>query len=203
MMAKFIYIVGAQCTGKTTLSHALYEEIRARDKNAQVEELAETARRILHDRQFTRDDVREGLDRCMLLQKLVLESQFEHETSLAGKDIVVSDRSGADPLVYALIYGGEKMSDELASSEAWNKLRANMQKSTVIVSPPVREWLVDDGTRLMPSSWEEWLQIHESFCSTLRRFDIDFIELPGHVKDLGDRIDYVLRQWRGDKTGND
>jgi hypothetical protein len=59
------------------------EEVRALEKIAKVRELTETARKILHDHQFIRNDVREGSGRCMLLQKLVLESQFENETFLA------------------------------------------------------------------------------------------------------------------------
>jgi hypothetical protein len=39
-----------------------------------------------------------------------------------------------------------------------------------------------DEIGLMPSSWDGWLEIHKGVCSTLRRYKIDFIELPGDMK---------------------
>lgn len=195
-MAKFIYIVGAQCTGKTTLSRALFAEIASRSSGLQVGELVETARGILTLHHFTRNDVREGSTRCMLLQRMILERQLEAETALGSKDIVVSDRSGADPLVYATVYGQGQPTDELTSSKAWGTLKANMQKSLAVICPPTREWLFDDGIRLVPESWEEWCRVHEEFLSILNRYDLEFIEVPRSTQSLDDRLRLVLECWK-------
>ncbi len=195
-MTRYIYIVGAQCTGKTTLSRALLSEVAARNGALQVGELVETAREILKLHKCTKDDVREGSTRCILLQRMILESQLEREAALASKDIVISDRSGADPLVYATVYGRGQDIDELTSSRAWTVLRANMQRSLVVVCPPVWEWLFDDGVRLVPESWEEWYHVHEEFLLTLKRYEVDFIVVPPSTRSLDDRVRLVLDNWK-------
>jgi hypothetical protein len=48
------------------------------------------------------------------------------------------------------------MSDELASSEAWPKLKANMLKSLFTCEGMAG----GDGIRLMHSIWDEWLEIN-------------------------------------------
>ena len=195
-MIKYIYIVGAQCTGKTTLSRALVLEISARNAELQVGELIETARGILRLHKYTRDDVREGSARCIQLQRMILESQLEKEAALSSKDVVICDRSGADPLVYAMVYSRGQQIDELTGSKTWASLRANMERSLVIVCPPVREWLFDDGVRLMPESWDEWCRVHKEFLSILKRYNVGFAELPPGMPSVDERVQYVLEYWK-------
>ena len=162
----------------------------------QVEELTETARDILDCHDFSREDVRKGSERCMLLQKLILESQCEKESLLSGCDIIVSDRSGADPLVYVLMYGRGRSNVDLTNSKSWIWLRSSMQKSLVILCPPVKEWLFDDGTRLMPEAYEEWYEMHKAFRSTLESNDISFYEVPLEMRNLKDRIRWVQARFQ-------
>lgn len=59
------------------------------------------ARSVLEGHNFTREDVREGSKRCMLIQKLILDARYGREMEVDAQAGLVSDRSGVDPLAYA------------------------------------------------------------------------------------------------------
>src|SRR5690349_8202587 len=105
---QFMYIVGAQCTGKTTLSEAFAVAVKNNNPRLRGELLQETARTTLQLHGFTRIDVRNGGDRCLQLQRLIMQAQSERESMARKKDLdlVISDRSGIDPLVYTSMYCG-------------------------------------------------------------------------------------------------
>ncbi|KAB8228849.1 uncharacterized protein BDW43DRAFT_289906 [Aspergillus alliaceus] len=108
---------------------------------------------------------------------------------------VLSDRSGIDPIIYATIYGPPHGRESLESTRQWQILRSRMMNSLVILCPPHQEWLTDDGTRLVASSWKDWQETHTTFCQVLAENSIPFVALPDHLLELQDRVDFVFREW--------
>ena len=188
-----IYIVGAQCTGKTTLTQAVASRLAG---VISVEVVSEMARSVLQEHNFTRDDIRQDSKRCMQLQKLILDAQWKRESELDANCPLVSDRSGIDPLVYASVFAKDEDLNCLSDSSAWKELAHRMRQATVVVCEPVVQWLYDDGTRLMPASLEEWKQLHRCFCHQLDSFSIPSCVLPAHITDLNDRVAFVVDRWQ-------
>ena len=190
---KSVYIVGAQCTGKTTLTEAIAVRLRREHAEMRLEVINEMARSVLEKHHFSRDDVREGSERCMLLQKLILESQYERETSCDPGAILLSDRSGIDPIVYASVFAPDSgAAQRLIESLEWKGLRTRMMRAVVIVCEPVEDWLFDDGIRLMPESRNEWMYLHEACCRLLKDHNIPFEVLPPSLRSLPERVEFVL-----------
>lgn len=187
-----VYVIGAHCTGKTTLVAAVGSWLQQNMPQIAFAQIQETARSVLQSHRFTRDDVRAGGERCLLLQKLILQSQWETERRYQGVDLVVSDRSGIDPLVYARMHCGDDAVREMVDSDVWLELRSSMRTGTVIVCEPVEGWLFDDGTRLMPQDHEEWMATHALFCETLRQHQIPYIILAACVTESDKRVEFVL-----------
>jgi len=195
MYSKNVYIVGAQCTGKTTLVNHLAQHFHDNPPSAGPPAIIkEVARAVLAQHNFTADDITSSQERCLLLQRLILEAQAkaEREALRAGAEWFISDRSGVDPVAYAAEHVGEGAADELTRSSDWVELRERMQRSLIVVCEAGASWLTDDGVRLMPASMDEWRAFHELFCRILCRMGLDFVVLPSAVADLGDRVEFVL-----------
>ncbi|RWA08167.1 hypothetical protein EKO27_g6938, partial [Xylaria grammica] len=98
-----IYIIGSQCTGKTTLVTALsaYFEQHPPAPAAQAQAhpgvIKEVARSVLSQHGFTRADIRQSQDRALELQRLILEAQSAAEQSQGAW--FISDRSAMDPVI--------------------------------------------------------------------------------------------------------
>ncbi|KAK1834908.1 P-loop containing nucleoside triphosphate hydrolase [Podospora conica] len=193
-----VYIVGAQCTGKTTLVNRLDQHFHGDPPPAGPPAIIkEVARTVLVKHNFTADDITSSQERCLLLQRLILEAQAkaEREVLQAGAAAwFISDRSGVDPIAYASQHVGEGAAEVLMGSSDWLELRERMQGSLIVVCEAGASWLTDDGVRLMPASMEEWKAFHELFCRMLGRMGLEFVVLPSTVVDLGDRVDFVLRK---------
>src|SRR4051812_33075418 len=138
---KSIYIIGAQCTGKTTLVDALEAALRSQEPAQPFYLVPETARTILRDHNFTRDDLAIP-ERAFELQKLILEAQFTEEMQHSNETLLC-DRSGLDTLVYATKFTSSSTTRSLTCSEHWQFLKSRMQKSLVIVCAPNADWLID------------------------------------------------------------
>lgn len=190
-----IYVVGAQCSGKTTLAIALKEYFSSNPMLPPVALLTEAARGVLKQHNFTRNDIREDANRCIELQRLILEAQWAEELRISEEAMLISDRSGMDPVVYAAKYANPGESKSLLNSLAWRELRDRMLRSLVIVCKPVKTWLKDDGVRLMPLDWEEWLETHQSFCAHLEDANIEFCVLSAEKASTSDRVAFVADQW--------
>lgn len=190
----FIYVIGAQCTGKTTLSEALASAYAERYSSLKCRTLSETARNTLKLHAYTRDDVRAGGDRCLRLQQLIMDSQLERESQALNEavDIVISDRSGLDPLVYVKMYCGDGPLGQLLTFNTWRDLHLNMQNGVVVLCEPVQTWLFDDGTRLMPLDWSEWRKTHDTFRNLLDEYQIGYVVLPASILSIEDRVEFVL-----------
>lgn len=191
---RFIYLVGAQCTGKTTLVQALEVWLQKNAPHVSHVSIREVARNTLKLHQFTRIDIRNGGSRLMDLQKLILEGQAEKERELQSGivDLVLADRSGIDPLVYARMYGGETAWSTLLEEDSWRLAESNMRNGIIVVCEPVQKWLHDDGIRLMPLDWKEWLAMHDLFCQTLRELQIPYTVIPADTSDLSERVGKIV-----------
>ena len=190
---KPIYIVGAQCTGKTTLTEAIATRLKSEHSDTKLEVINEMARRVLGKHSFDRNDVREGSERCLLLQKLILKSQYQREIHAASESILLSDRSGIDPLAYASLYAKDPDAvQNLSESVEWQQLKNRMMCAVVVVWEPVEDWLFDDGIRLMPQNLDEWMQLHDTFRRLLKDHGIAFEVLPATLRSLGGRVEFVM-----------
>jgi len=194
---KHIYIIGAQCTGKTTLVNALEQHfaqtLQASNRPAIIREVART---VLKDHGFTAEDIVSSKERSLALQKLILEAQATAEMSALGQAAwFVSDRSGADPIVYALKHVGREAADGLLRSTEWLGLRARMATALVVVCQGGLDWLSDDGVRLLPADEQDWKEFHDMFCDFLADCRLEFVVLPREVADISERVRFVLSKW--------
>ena len=174
---KNIYIIGAQPSGKTTLTSILktyFENTSDLTWRAVVAQkphiLGEVARQVLQDHNSTGLDVCESKSCALELQTFILEAQYRAETTAKGSWFI-SDRSGVDTVVYGKCYAGENGAEKLLSMNVWKELEKTLRKSLIIVCEPVITWLAEDGLRFMPenpSARTELVSvIHKNFCDFL------------------------------------
>ena len=201
-----IYIVGAQCTGKTTLVKALKAHFNDHESctwrgepTPQPLILIEVARGVLQKHAFTADDITTSPIKAFEMQRLMLEAQLEAEKA-AGDQWFISDRSGFDPIVYARRYAGEDAAQTLLASSTFLTLEQNMKESLMVVCEAGADWLFDDGVRLMPTSKEDWVDFHKLFCVSLDANGITYVVLPYSMTDSRERADYVLGKWKAGHT---
>ena len=194
---KNIYIIGAQCTGKTTLVLALekhFEEKHAAEQNTSIPKpliIKEVARNVLREHNFKAEDITNSKSRALELQKLILNAQYEAE-SAAQDSWFISDRSGLDCIVYARRYVGVEDAAALMATPLWRAHEERMRDSLVVVCETGVEWLIDDGVRLMPESPESWDGLHALFCSCLDAAGLRYEVLSNKLLDLGARVEFVL-----------
>ena len=195
-MPKNIYIVGAQCTGKTTLVTALQEHFKSQKENMREPRIiTEVARGVLKEHHFTASDIRSSKIKALQLQRLIIEAQFETERA-SGDDPFISDRSGFDPIVYTRKYVSESAAEALMKLEIWQELKTRMTNSLIVVCEAGADWLKDDGVRLMPDDKADWIALHELFCKTLDESHMDCVVLPHTVGGHQERVEFVLSRWR-------
>ncbi|KAL2177637.1 AAA domain-containing protein [Thermothelomyces heterothallicus CBS 202.75] len=200
-----IYIIGAQCTGKTTLVNHLRAHFANRNPvpdGGPPALISEVARTVLKAHHFTARDVRIP-SRSLVLQRLILQAQAaaERDALESGgprKRWFISDRSGADPIAYSLRYVGHEAARALAKTEEWVELKERMRQSVVIICEAgkgVAGWLKDDGVRLMPVDLEEWVGFHRGFCEFLDGEGVRYEVLTADVATHEERVDFVLKRW--------
>jgi predicted ATPase len=191
-----IYVVGAQSTGKTTLVKAL--ENHFKDANGyridRPKIITEVARTVLQQHNITANDIQSSPARALALQQLILQAQLSAERVMSENgEWFVSDRSGADPIVYARKYVSKDAENDLIKSTEWLELRERMRKSVVVVCEAgAADWLVNDGVRLMPESREDWIGFHQLFCSCLDDWGLVYEVLPCDMTSLHERVAFVL-----------
>jgi predicted AAA+ superfamily ATPase len=91
-----IFIIGAQCTGKTTVVRALEEHFSNKTLDQPVV-ISEVARKVIQDTKIYRDDIRSSRERSLALQKAILQAQHKAEFAAAER-WYISDRSSVDPV---------------------------------------------------------------------------------------------------------
>ncbi|KAL6898396.1 AAA domain-containing protein [Trichoderma evansii] len=191
---KNIYIIGAQCTGKTSLVNALENAFQETTPPAIVKEVA---RSVLKIHGFTASDITSDPGRCLQLQTLILEAQFNAERkALMKNDWMISDRSGMDPIIYASRHIGSEAVKLMVSSDYWNELRDRMSQSLVFVCETVEDWLVSDGVRLMPKDLQDWTEYDGEFSRMLDSAGVRYQIIPRSMQDLEDRVAYVWSEWK-------
>ncbi|KAI0532939.1 AAA domain-containing protein [Xylaria digitata] len=193
-----IYIIGSQCTGKTTLVNAIfgYFEHHPIAPAGDPGVVKEVARSVLKNHGFTRGDIRSSQDRTLELQRLIIEGQFAAERSqLETRSWFISDRSAVDPIIYARKYVSREAADTLTASTKWIEMRDRMATSLVIVCEAGVDWLIDDGIRLMPLDTREWSQLHKEFCLALADVSLRHHVLPSHIRNTDERVQFVLARW--------
>ncbi|KAI5866154.1 AAA domain-containing protein [Durotheca rogersii] len=194
-----IYIVGAQCTGKTTLVNALRDHFteNAPQKRVVPEIVSEVARTVLKTHNYTADDVRSGAERCLALQELIIKAQVAAERAALEKgEWFISDRSGMDPVAYARRYVGKEEATRLTQTPGWAELKERMGKSLIVVCEPGLGWLRDDGVRLMPKDLADWTHFHDLFCGYLEEMGLEYQTLPHDIAHIADRVRYVMERWK-------
>lgn len=67
-----------------------------------------------------------------------------------------------------------------------------MKDAIVILCEAGCRFLVEDGTRLMPMSMEEWTKIDATFREVLSRAQIDYLVMPKEMEDLEERVSFVV-----------
>ncbi|KAL6881235.1 AAA domain-containing protein [Trichoderma novae-zelandiae] len=191
-----IYIIGAQCTGKTSLVNALEASFADLSKTTPPIIVREVARSVLETHGFTASDITSDSGRCLQLQTLILEAQLNSEREALAKNAwMISDRSGLDPIIYASRHIGEDAVELLTSSDHWQELRGRMSQSLVFVCETVEAWLVSDGVRLMPKDVEDWIEYDREFCRMLGSEGIEYQMIPRSVEKLEDRVAFVWSRW--------
>ncbi|MCJ1463978.1 hypothetical protein MMC07_002588 [Pseudocyphellaria aurata] len=199
-----IYIVGAQSTGKTTLVKglqeylSLHENCKWQDEQTSAPKvIIEVARGVLRDYAFTAEDITSSPTRAIELQRLILEAQLQAEAEV-GDAWFISDRSGFDPVIYALRYVGTDAARELMASKTFVALQERMQRSLVIICEAGADWLFDDGVRLMPNDKEDWVAFHSLFCASLEAAGVEYFVLPHSVTGSTERVKFVIEKWAAD-----
>jgi predicted ATPase len=91
-----IFIIGAQCTGKTTIVRALEKHFSNQTLEQPVV-ISEVARNVIQETKIYRHEIRSSRERSLALQKAILQAQHKAEFAAAEKRYI-SDRSGIDPV---------------------------------------------------------------------------------------------------------
>jgi nicotinamide riboside kinase len=202
---KNVYIIGPQCTGKSTLVKALENTYKEAANENRVQRYAaspqptivqEVARTVLQKQGFTRDDLRNSKLRALQFQEYILEAQRNAE-SAASADTAstwyICDRSGLDPIVYTHMYVGAAAAADMLASDTWKYLEQKMKQGIVFLCEAGCSWLVDDGTRLMPSGVEEWMKTESVFREQLVARDIKYSIVPRDMGSLQERVQLVKK----------
>ncbi|KAK7219089.1 hypothetical protein V2G26_007092 [Clonostachys chloroleuca] len=195
-----IYIVGAQCSGKTTLVNQL--TVQLEDLCSELEickpvVISEVARSVLKRHPIATEDIRASPGKSLVLQKLILDAQSQaEEEALTCSSWFLSDRSGLDPIVYAKRYVGPDAAYELICSGSFIKIKDRIMSGSVVVicEPGVAEF-VNDAVRLVPEDHQDWLRFHQFFCDTLDELGLKYDVLPCSISSFSNRIDFVLNKW--------
>lgn len=205
----FIYIIGAQFTGKTSLVEGLMKALRVQYANTAVHLVGPAYETLIKHGYYKGDDFRRGdqasLDfhRDTLFQQQVAERMTESEVKAAQDvsnaldkktgSIIVCDGSGLDPMVYAQQFCGKAPALEYLEGKCWHNTISRMRKGVVVVCTPVVEWLFDNGSRSMPQDDQEWFATHDHFLRLLKENEIAYNILPSYVKEHNDRVVLVMR----------
>ncbi|KAL7806339.1 AAA domain-containing protein [Trichoderma gracile] len=193
---KNIYIIGAQCTGKTSLVNALEASFANNFDTTPPVIVREVARSVMKTHGFTASDITSDPDRCLQLQAHILEAQHNSEgEALAKNPWIISDRSGLDPIIYASRHIADEAAQLLALTEQWRELRERMSQSLVFVCETVEAWLESDGVRLMPIDVKDWKEYDSEFCRMLEAQGIGYHMIPRSIERLEERVTLVWSKW--------
>lgn len=188
-----VYLIGAPAAGKTTLIEALSDHFGLVEPSRSFAVVPEVARELVLDGNVNPREIQLGEGVGMDLQRQILEEQKHREEKETQADILLlCDRSGLDPIVFAAKYGERSCHQQLLSSSAWSYLKPRMQRALVILCEPVPEWFRTDGVRIDAGSEIEQAKLHALFVYFLQTEAIPYKVLPASVTDHKERVDFVL-----------
>ena len=198
-----LYLIGPQCSGKTTLLNALGTFYSNHDPASHPIEqpfiVEEVVRVVMHEKGFQARDLYDSV-RGLQLQMHILLRQNQTEEQLKDRWFL-ADRSALDTLVYAKEYTGTDAFRALASTNEWAESRLRMQQATVVVCEAGNtEWLSADKVRLAYQDTAEWKALNEAFFVMLREYGISYSVLPNAIKDMGELVALVSRLLETDKS---
>lgn len=188
-----IYLIGASAAGKTTLVETLSDHFRLHESSRPVAVVSEVARELVLRERVDPQDIQLGREVGMDLQRQILDEQKQREQNGSqDSNLLLCDRSGLDPIVFAVRYGKGLRHQQLLSSSAWLYLKPRMQRSLVILCEPSLEWFTADGVRVDAGSATEQAELHALFVQLLQSEAISYKVLPASVTDRQARVDLVL-----------
>ncbi|KAB2100120.1 hypothetical protein AG0111_0g11721 [Alternaria gaisen] len=198
-----LYLVGPQCSGKTTLLNAL--RALYSDHNPASQDIdkpfiiEEAARLIMQEEGFQATDLCDSV-RSLELQMRILRRQDQTEEQMRDQWFF-ADWLPLDTLVYAKEYTGIDALKTLAQTEEWARSRSRMQHATVVVCEAGNvEWLSADSIRIAYRDASEWKALNGAFFDLLRECGIPYSVLSHAIKDLGQRVALVSRFLENDKS---
>ncbi|KAI1676005.1 AAA-28 domain containing protein [Pyrenophora tritici-repentis] len=197
-----LYLIGPQCSGKTTLLNALrafYSDHDPASHHMEQPSIIEEVVRVVMHEGFQARDLYDSV-RGLHLQTHILLRQNQTEEQLKDRWFF-TDRSALDTLVYAKEYTGADAFRALAGTKEWAKSRLRMQQATVIVCEAGNtDWLSADRVRLAYQDTAEWKALNEAFFVMLRDYEISYSVLPNTIKDLGERVALISSLLESDKS---
>ena len=187
-----LYVVGPSSTGKTTLCNAVAKSLKLQSWCY----ITEVARQVMKRQGFTREDVgKMEMQSAIMLAQLEREAEACERARNTGETLILSDRSGIDPIVYAVLTAkGERQAQQkknlLIEHPTFQSALERYRKAKFLLLRPVPEWLVDDGIRSLE-------QHTPSFCvyrAVLAELGISYHEIGEDMKDLAERTNWV-KEW--------
>ena len=201
-----IFIIEAHSTGKITLRNALLKGIH-HDKNKgialqdieQPMTTTEAAEIIMERMGLMANEVFSSKETCERIQNEILEEQAAYERKIPDDAWINSDRSGLDPIIYALVHVDASAAARMESTEAWDECKASMEKGLMVVCEPVKEWLETNKFRTWLEGMTQWdyaRLLHGTFVDRLEVLGISYVLIPASMRDMKQRIERVLGEWR-------
>lgn len=161
-----VYVIGPSSTGKTTLCNAVAKSVGLSTRCY----ITEVARQVMRSKGYTRADVG-----TIEMQRAIMLAQLEKEANAFARarwgnneGLILSDRSGIDPIVYA----------------AFQMALRRYKDAIFLLLNPVEEWLVDDGVRNLDNH-ERCIKV---FRQVLDKFGIKYQEMGAETKRIEDRV---------------
>jgi nicotinamide riboside kinase len=184
-----IYVVGPSSTGKTTLCDVLARKLGLTD----AVYVREVARTVMHKEGFTREDVgRLEMQKAIMTAQLKREEESRMQAAM-GSQILLSDRSAVDPIVYAVLTADNKAEAQkrrgtLIQSSQIQFVLEKYRHAVFVLLAPVPEWVKDDGVRSTALQAESM----EIFRQTLSDLKIRYREIGPEMRSLDERVRVVM-----------
>ncbi|KIJ15188.1 hypothetical protein PAXINDRAFT_115204 [Paxillus involutus ATCC 200175] len=187
-----LYVIGPSSTGKTTLCNAVAESLKLPTWCY----ITEVARQVMRTQGYTRTDVG-----TIEMQKAIMLAQLERETQACervgggNERLILSDRSGIDPIVYAVLTAKDELQAHhkkslLVGQPTFQSTLHRYRKARFLLLNPVPEWLVDDGVR----SLEQHDRCMVVYREILAELGIQYNEMGAEMKELSERVKWVMKE---------
>ncbi|KAG6373183.1 hypothetical protein JVT61DRAFT_6801 [Boletus reticuloceps] len=184
-----LYVVGPSSTGKTTLCDAVAHSLKLRSWCY----ITEVARQIMKRRGFTREDMgRIEMQSAIMLAQIEREAEVCERARGTGETLMLSDRSGVDPIVYAVLTANDEHQARLKKNllvehPTFQCALKRYRKAKFLLLRPVPEWVVDDGVR----SLDQHAHSFHVYRAVLAELGIPYREIGEDMKDLLERTNWI------------